>query len=495
MTLPDACPKSNGNVSVGPANFYAQWRSRGGTVPALREDAESAPPERLLQAVWQHQRLLRDQLKTLDGQPLKVLHPGFRNREAGPDFREAVIQFGSDPPGEGDVEVDLRSDGWRAHRHESNPDYQRVILHVVWEAGHAERVHVPTLALRDVLDAPLRELNWWLGQEAGATAPQNSFGLCSAPLRELPPEKLVELLHQSAQVRLEAKAAQLQARARQAGWEQSLWEGLLRALGYKQNAWPMQRLAELRPRWLTPDLSPEAAQARLFGVGGLLPSELTRSQSSTDRYLRRIWDRWWREREEFSDCLLPRGLWRFHGLRPANHPQRRLALAAHWLAAGNLPVKLEKWIAVEKPERGVEESLLEILQADGDEFWSWHWTLRSRKLEKPQPLLGVARVTDLAVNVVLPWLWIRAVEGKNEMLRERVERRYFSWPSAEDNARLRLARQRLLSGAPRRVLSGAAAQQGLLQIMRDFCDRSNALCEKCQFPGLVREWSAHDTNV
>jgi hypothetical protein len=35
-------------------------------------------------------------------------------------------------------------------------------------------------------------------------------------------------------------------------------------------------------------------------------------------------------------------------------------------------------------------------------------------------------------------------------------------------------------------LKGAAAQQGLLQILRDFCEHSNALCENCEFPELVR---------
>jgi len=54
---------------------------------------------------------------------------------------------------------------------------------------------------------------------------------------------------------------------------------------------------------------------------------------------------------------------------------------------------------------------------------------------------------------------------------------------------LRLARQRLLGGAPRRILRGAAAQQGLIQIVRDFCEHSNALCENCKFPEMLREWT------
>jgi len=35
-------------------------------------------------------------------------------------------------------------------------------------------------------------------------------------------------------------------------------------------------------------------------------------------------------------------------------------------------------------------------------------------------------------------------------------------------------------------LRGVAAQQGLIQIVRDFCDHSNAICENCRFPELVR---------
>ena len=69
-----------------------------------------------------------------------------------------------------------------------------------------------------------------------------------------------------------------------------------------------------------------------------------------------------------------------------------------------------------------------------------------------------------------------------------IERRYFVWPAAEDNAVLRLARQRLLSHSSPRWFRFAAQQQGLLQIVRDYCDRSNAICAACGFPELVREW-------
>ena len=231
-------------------------------------------------------------------------------------------------------------------------------------------------------------------------------------------------------------------------------------------------------------------QARLFGISGLLPVELSRAQDGTDQYVRRVWDQWWRERDEFSDCILPRALWHLYGSRPANHPQRRVALASRWSLDDDLASKLEQWCARDVPDSALAASLLEGLQVEPDDFWSWHCTFRSPRLKKSQPLLGATRVTDLAVNVVLPWLWIRAVEGKNAAMQQDLEHRYFAWPPAEDNAVLRLARQRLLGGASRRALPGAAAQQGLIQIVRDFCDHSNAICDHCKLPELVRDWTA-----
>jgi hypothetical protein len=489
LTLQQILRKSNDTVSPPLANFYAQWRVRCGVVQVLREDQDS-PPERLLQTIWQHQRLRRDQLQTLDGQPLRVLHPGFRNVEGGPDFRGALVQVGDGPPRSGDVEIDLHSSGWRAHGHDRNPAFKNVILHVLWESERPAAGAPPVLLLRPILDAPLGELSLWLGGEAAQSLPESLRGACCAPLRQIPAEQLMQMLHQAAEVRLHSKAAQFQARARQAGWEQSLWEGLFRALGYKHNVWPMQRLAELRPRWQTVPIQILVAQARLFGISGLLPVELTRAQAGTDGYVRRVWDQWWRERDEYSDCLLPKALWRSHGLRPANHPQRRLALAAHWSVAGELATRLEQWCACEAPDSALPATLLQILQVEADDFWSWHHTFRSAKLRKAQPLLGATRVTDLAVNAVLPWLWARAVEGKSADVQRNIEHRYFAWPAAEDNSVLRLARQRLLGTASSRLFRTAAAQQGLIQMVRDFCDHSNSICENCKLPTLVKDWTA-----
>ncbi len=505
LTLHRHSRKSNHRVTSTGRNFYAAWRAQSRAADFLREEND-APAERLLQAVWQHQRLQRDRLTTAAGKVVRVFHPGFASVEGGPDFRGAVLQIGDEPPRSGDVEIDLRASGWRAHGHDKNPAFKNVLLHVVWDEtkSNPDETVPAALSLKNVLDAPLAELSLSLENEPLRSLPENLRGKCCAPLRELDEVQLDELLREAARVRFESKARAILDRAKNAGWEQALWENLFRALGYKHNVWPMQNLAETKSRWSRAANSALELQARFLGIGGLLPTEPAclhfagRNSGATklakpENYFRELWDFWWRERDEFSDLILPRAVWRFHGLRPTNHPQRRLALASHWLAAKNLVSKIENWSVAEIPDKKLLESLHEILQVGHDEFWSWHWTFKSARLKKPQPLLGDARVTDLAVNVILPWLWIRAKEGSNQKILGEIERRFFEWPAAEDNSVLKLARQRLLGACARppfdiKIFKTAVAQQGLMQIVRDFCEHSNAVCDDCRFPDLVRGW-------
>ena len=487
MTLRIEIAKSKCKVSTHPppaASRYLEWRASQGPAFQLRE-GDPLPPEKLLQAIWFHQRLKRDDLRLADGRPLKVLHPGFWNHGPGPDFKRALLQFGSETPLAGEIEIDLVPSGWRAHGHAQNPDYANVILRIVWE-GAAE-TGIPCLALKPWLDAPMSELADWLQGEKLPALPGELLGRCCAPLRDLGEPQLESLLHAAGLARLQRKALDLQARSRQAGWDQALWEGLFRALGYVPNIWPMLRLGELRPvlQGLHP---PDTLRwtALLLGAGNLLPSGTANVRANG--HFRELWDVWWRLRAACEEHQLPRSLWSYRGVRPANHPQRRVALAAAWCAESQFIPGIEKWFLAGTGEPDLE-GLSHLLQPATDPFWQTHYTLGGKEVASV-PLLGAARLTDLAINVILPWFWIRAGEGGNEMLQARAESRYFAWPRAQDNAVERLARERLLGGRKTRLLHSAANQQGLLQIVRDFCDRSDVLCSGCRFPELVRDWTA-----
>jgi hypothetical protein len=248
----------------------------------------------------------------------------------------------------------------------------------------------------------------------------------------------------------------------------------------------MRRLGALIPG-LVADLKDGdnfTLQARMLGIGGLLPAQLPAGAPAD--YVRRVWNLWWREAESFSDVRLPAAIWNLGGIRPANHPQRRVAAGAHWGVRYGMMNELDCWLerTIESPD--LVESLTEIIQVEHDDFWSYRWTLKSAPFKEAQPLLGEQRITDLAINVIIPWLYVRALAGRNERLIKAAESRYFFWPCGDDNSVLKLARQRLFGGTSARFLQTAAQQQGVMQIVRDFCDHSDALCTECQFPEMLR---------
>lgn len=145
------------------AGTYTRWLERIRSAPTFQEC--QTPPERWMQHLWRHQRLRREALRTDDGRAVRVLHPGFWNRSAGPDFKGAILQFDDGPAVSGDVEIDVDAGGWFGHRHAGNPNYRQVILHVVWQGG-AAAAGIPVLTLSSWLDSPLEELVPWLLGEA-----------------------------------------------------------------------------------------------------------------------------------------------------------------------------------------------------------------------------------------------------------------------------------------------------------------------------------------
>ena len=103
--------------------------SLGGSRRGLKRIAE--PSERAMYALWQRADALVDGMATEDGRRFWVIYPGRANPRAGPDFHDAIIQTEAGERITGDVEFHLRAPDWHAHGHDSDANYNAVILHVV----------------------------------------------------------------------------------------------------------------------------------------------------------------------------------------------------------------------------------------------------------------------------------------------------------------------------------------------------------------------------
>ena len=466
---------------------YQAWRQRQGSDYLRVEDAVGKPRERLLQYIWQHQRLVRQGLKTIDGQSCEVLHPGFWNHGPGPDFSQALIRVNGGELREGDVEIDCEVQGWKLHGHDRNPAFKSVVLQVVWSTAKERVDGRAILAIEPHLDASVDELSQ-LFENLSPDLPVAFRGRCCSPLHDLPLATTRSVLRSAALYRFRQKAYALGSRARTVGWDQALWEGLIAGLGYSRNGWPMRRLGELTPslfpgfprHWASQWTRLEI-EARLFGVAGFMPDEPPRDEL---QYFRQLWDVWWRVRDQFRDSLFPKRIWRMTGVRPHNHPHRRLALAAQWLANPDFVRSLEWWF-MSATEENLVELLRNALAVPASDYWSRHLNFNRSSVAVSPYLIGEGRMIDLAVNCILPWFWGRAKVGNNSNLQERAEFLYYRLPRSDENRKLKDGRLRLMGRCDPKMMASAADQQGLLQILRDFCSNSDALCQDCRFPDLV----------
>jgi len=402
------------------------------------------------------------------GEDVRIIQFGVWNREAGPDFAEAAVSIDGGPPLRGCIELDRDARDWERHGHSLNPDYESVVLHLFLEQGTdtfftrgAKHQNIP-----QVLLDPTK-----LGRETPLFVPAAKPGRCMAPLRDMPHGKVAAILDAAARFRLQQKAARIARIAEAHGGDEALYQSLAATLGYKANTLAFTLLAQRLP---IRTLRGDGVDALLFGLGGFLAStDMTRFERETRSYLREIWEGWWPRRHEWERLAIPLEHWSTGGVRPANHPQRRVAALAqivkHWPK-----VRLLKDSCDIKQIRAFFAGL-------HDEYWDFHFTLTSKKMPAPMALVGQSRVTEMLANVFFPLATLAGPAIWSE---------YCKLPAASSNRRVETAAIRLFGGMPaaKELLKTAARQQGLLQIYEDFCMRDNSDCERCLFPEQVARW-------
>ena len=111
--------------------------------------------ENLLQYLWKYKIFSKLDFKDTDGNPIEILDFGTLNTNSGPDFSLAKIKTKNIVLA-GNIEIHVKSSDWYFHRHDSQKDYQSVILHVVYfndaDVLELKNAGIPTLELKDYID-------------------------------------------------------------------------------------------------------------------------------------------------------------------------------------------------------------------------------------------------------------------------------------------------------------------------------------------------------
>ena len=414
------------------AESYADFRGQhlpGALV--LREPADFHEPipisERLVQAIWADQLFETSRLQTRDHKSLRIINPGRWNVESGPDFSGAQIEMDGKSIC-GAIEIHLDSNGWKDHGHASNPLYNQVILDVcLWDISRSAPLHtasghrVPQLILQPYLQCALDELVESLDIDHYPFSPNRAIAP-SSPLLRLSMDEIAQHVTSAGLYRFEQKSARMAETINELGSNQAAYLFLAGALGYKHNKWAFQQIATAMPL------------ARLF------------RKSSADEKIEALLD-------QTANFHLRMGQ-----VRPANHPERRLAALA--LLAHSQP-DLASWFATIGKSRQGEMGRPPKLEHP---FWSWHSHRRAPRTKKPLELIGRARWLEIVVNVILPFCHAEAVRRDDTDSAAKICDAYAKLPSPSDNLSSRQIAYDLRLPQPRKALE----QQGLIQLYQDF---------------------------
>jgi hypothetical protein len=448
-------------------------------VNMLFENSSSASacqlPERFLQALWNEQYFTAP-LRTSAGETVQVESPGTWNLEPGPDFKNAVLAVGGVRLC-GDVEIHRDARDWEMHGHGLDPRYERVILHAVWNDPLTPcPPALPCLVMKHAVGGHWQQLSQQLGADNYPYARQVGPGLCAVNWSALSNDQLRNVLQIAGLARFYEKAAGLQAQVIAKGFDQTAYEAVFRALGYKVHQDNMHKLAGAVPLELLrrfPDAADRAAI--LFGVSGLLPDPTRRRCGEAQRQrVAQMWDRWWAAGQAQLDLV-----WSRSGMRPYNSPERRLAAGC---------ALLEKWQL--RPGRAVVDCAVqaqtakELLHALTDllkcrSSWEEMKTLEG-KLKRPAALLGPRRAADILVNVLLPLLCAYSTQRRDAGMEQRVRDAYLSAAPLQSNRAIEEAHRLLVPPSrARAVVRTACEQQGMLGLYRDFCQSLYGNCRNC----------------
>ena len=401
--------------------------------------------ERHLHALWFDDRLRPASLKTSRGEPVTVESPGRWNLEAGPDFSGAVLRVGSEKRRvAGDAEIHIFPGDWKNHGHHADPRYAGVRFHITWFAGKIDEALFPPgtlhIPLADVCTADLESI------DLSAYPYHEPHAAAEFPLAGKSPDEIIQLLESAGEERLRQKTLRMAWLIQRRGEAQAVYEETAAALGYKYNKAPFRKLAQsLSLAALAPYGGDwKTVYAVLLGISGLLPSQPgLRWPEASKKELRSLWDCWWREQHKWDEVApLEKSDWRLAGVRPLNHPVRRLAALAQWIASGFFQ-------ATENIEAG---DLMKFKKC----FWSTHTGWCGK--EVPAELVGQDRLNAIELNVIAPY---RLAKGNQSVLK--------NLPVEPMNSVIRETAYTLFGPdhSPK-LYRTALARQGLIQLFNDF---------------------------
>lgn len=342
--------------------------------------------EKLLQYLWNFKVFKNFDFKDIEGNPVEIINFGKWNTNAGPDFLLATIKT-HNLILSGHIELHVKSSDWIFHNHSQDPNYQNIILHVVFqndaEIEEFNDRKIPTLELKNFIDENILWKYQKLIHENQFIPCEGIFNKNSIPINFHEGNVLRKLSQKSQE--LEESLDQYKN-----NFEAVLFHSLAYSFGLKVNAFIFKQIAESIDFTVINKIRQNKTQLEslFFGISGWL-------EDPKDEQMK-IWKR------EFDfikvKYQIPNLTFRpkFLRLRPPNFPTIRLSqLADLYYQHQNLFSKIIL-------SKNADELLTVLKDIKASCYWDSHFNFGKTSTINQPKTLSKEFIELIILNTILP---------------------------------------------------------------------------------------------
>lgn len=483
--------------------------------------------EKFIQEIWKNQNFKKD-LTTRDGQQISIIEAGTENKElGGPDFRNSKIKIGNITYF-GDIEIDTFFTDWKSHGHHLNKKFNSVILHLTLK-GDSEHPFVFTEEGRKVQSVPItafldQDMRTRL-QEAILTERKTRQGkmTCLDVNKLVNDKEKLDFIYELGIERFKNKCTRVLQRLKEIVyekelgtkepvirydtneafnnrifipsdfsdhevWEKIIYEGLFEALGYSKNKDQMLKLAKTVDISFVKQYSKKEnfklyLESAYFMTAGFLPGKFRFDDPETSEYVRKLKEIWNEIKHDFDKQFLSETIWNYHKLRPQNFPTVRIAggtRIVHRIINENLIGRAINDIRNIYDIKNLTTALRNLLIVRGEGYWKHHYTIEDKTFLPINYFVGMTRVDELMINVILPVFSVYFEIFNKKDLTKKVQRVYLNHIQASDNTLvIELSEGLELNDAWKR----SVLYQGMIELFRSYCSRER--CLECKIGKLA----------
>jgi hypothetical protein len=475
--------------------------------------------EKFLTEIWKKQNFSGN-LFTKDGQKVEIIDSGIENNElAGPDFKNARIKIGNFTYF-GDIEIDSFHSDWKSHGHNLNKRYNKVVLHAVLDNDtfqpfvfNQEGRKIQSICLNNCLANDLR--NSIHAAILSEREKRTTRLRCDGINQLMEPQEKLDLLYELGINRFKLKCSKMYERLKEISyynklqlkepmikytpgedfynkkftdedfldkdvWHQLVYESAFEALGYSKNKDIMFNLAKSVPvsylKKYADELDLEMImESIMFSVSGLIPGVADLPDEPTIEYVRTLKETWANLKFKYDGKTFNAAQWHFFKLRPQNFPTIRLAggcRLTYKLLRDDLFSKILKIMKRTGDNKKIISDIRNLLIIKSEGYWKDHYVFDQPAKIPLNYFLGLSRVDEIIVNVILPSVAVYyEIFGEQEYTERAVSIYSNYYQNTENNLVDELSKTLDLNDAWKR----SVLYQGMIELFRSYCSRDRCL--------------------